>query len=282
MAQQAPTVQELLALIQKLRNQVDTLNKAATTGTTATTATVVFVDTPNTLEVENSIDYNTKQGASIYEQGCQALDDKAFTEGFSMSINQSVVFVEALHHKASQMGWNQGSKQITSFVNRDGNTIDIIKEYGQIDKVTLKTQCERFCKAGEADAQSRAKQNNTMMCICLGKTLTAPAQAKLLACYAEFTFYGVEYALLMYKIIMRLTTMDSVATNQTLRKNLQAWLAMSGFVPVGYTPQTTDICVCSRHVANVGPTRRRHSLNPFLPWTAFGPHFVISHSYLPQ
>ena len=101
MAQQTPIVQELLALIQELRTQVDTLNAAATT---ATTTTVVFADTPNTLEVENIIDYKTKQGASFYEQGCQALNDKALTKGFSMSINQSVIFVEALHRKASQMG----------------------------------------------------------------------------------------------------------------------------------------------------------------------------------
>ncbi len=45
------------------------------------------------------------------------------------------------------------------------------------------------------------------------------------------------------------------------------WLAMSGFVSVGYTPQTTDICVCCRHVNNVGLTRRQHSLKSafFLP-----------------
>ena len=60
------------------------------------------------------------------------------------------------------------------------------------------------------------------MCACLSKTLTASAQAKLLACHSEFTFDGIEYAPLMYKIIMRLTTMDSVATNQSLRENLQA------------------------------------------------------------
>ena len=32
-----------------------------------------------------------------------------------------------------------------------------------------------------------------------------------------------------------------------------SWLIKSGFVSVGYTPQTTDICVCRRHVDNVGP-----------------------------
>jgi hypothetical protein len=35
---------------------------------------------------------------------------------------------------------------------------------------------------------------------------------------------------------------------------------MSANVSVGYTPQTTDICVCRRHVGNVVPTRRRHSV----------------------
>jgi hypothetical protein len=131
-------------------------------------------------------------------------------------MTQSVVFVEALQRKCTLMGWNQGTKQITSFVNKDSKTVDIIKQYGQIDEATLKTQCENFCKPGGADAQSRAKQSNTMMCICLGKSLTAAAQAKLLAHRSEFTFDDVEYAPLMYKIIMRLTTMDSVATTQSL------------------------------------------------------------------
>ena len=138
-----------------------------------------------------------------------------------MTQAQTVVFVEALQLKCSQMGWNQGTKQITSFINREGRAVDIIINYGQINKATLKQQCERFCKPGEADAQSRAKQNNTMMCACLSKSLTADAKAKLLAHRSDFTFDGVEYAPLMYKVIMRLATMDSVATTQTLRDNLQ-------------------------------------------------------------
>ena len=67
------------------------------------------------------------------------------------------------------MGWNKGSKQITTFTNSAGVAVDIIKSYGQIDEATLKTACERFCKAGQADAESRAKQNNTMMSMCLNK-----------------------------------------------------------------------------------------------------------------
>ena len=41
-----------------------------------------------------------------------------------------------------------------------------------------------------------------------------------------------------------------------------SWLAMSAYVSVGYTPQTTDICVCCQHVMNVGPARRCHYLMP--------------------
>jgi hypothetical protein len=49
----------------------------------------------------------------------------------------------------------------------------------------------------------------------------ASAKASLLTYRNEYTFDGVEYAPLMYKIIMRLATIDSVATTQTLRDNLQ-------------------------------------------------------------
>ena len=144
MAAQAPTLKELLAQIQALQGQVNALVAAANAAPAAPVAAApaVFAATPNTLGVEDIIDYKTKHGLSIYERGCQALDDKALTEGFSMTLSQSVVFVEAFHSKATQMGWNQGSKAITSFTNRDGKTVDIIKEYGQINEVTLKTQCE--------------------------------------------------------------------------------------------------------------------------------------------
>ncbi len=59
------------------------------------------------------------------------------------------------------------------------------------------------------------------MAICLASSLTAEAQARLLTYCNKYTFNGVEYVPLMYKIIMRLTTIGSIATRQTLHKNLQ-------------------------------------------------------------
>jgi hypothetical protein len=60
-----------------------------------------------------------------------------------------------------------------------------------------------------------------MMSISLAKLLTADAQARLLTYQSKYTFDGVEYTPFMYKNIMRLATIDSVATSQTLHDNLQ-------------------------------------------------------------
>jgi hypothetical protein len=55
-----------------------------------------------------------------------------------------------------------------------------------------------------------------MMATCLAKSLTTNAQAPLLTYHSKYTFDGIEYAPLMYKVIMRLATINTVATTQTL------------------------------------------------------------------
>jgi hypothetical protein len=223
MENQQPTVQELQALIQVLQAQVQALQNAALAiqaAPAAAAAPVVFADMPQMLGVDDLIDYSTKRGQLIYDQGCKALDDKALTNGFNMIPNKTVVFVKAFQHHADMMGWTKGTKQITTFTNCDGKSIDIIKNYGQINEATLKTACERFCKAGEIDSQTRDKQNNTMMSNCLSNSLSMEAKVTLLTYRNDYTVDGVEYAPLMYKVIMRLTTIDLIATTQTLQDNL--------------------------------------------------------------
>ena len=113
---------------------------------------MTFAVTPQVLNTKDLIDYLTKQGSAIFDQGCKALDDKALANGFAMTPDQTVIFVEAFYHCAVPMGWTQGSKQITNFTKSAGVTVFIIKCYGQISNATLKTACERFCKVGEIDA----------------------------------------------------------------------------------------------------------------------------------
>jgi hypothetical protein len=155
MANQQPTIAELQALITTLQGQVAALQNAAPAAQAApaaATTQVVFAETPQTLGVDDLNDYLTKRGKDIYNQGCKALNDKALTDGFTMTSTKTVIFIKALERKADSMGWSKGTNQITKFTNRDGVDINIIKNFGQIDMATLKTVCERFCKAGEADS----------------------------------------------------------------------------------------------------------------------------------
>ncbi len=225
MAAPTLTTAKLMAIITMLQVQIVALQNAAPAAATAPlagAATVVVANTPQTLGANDLIDYLTKRGSIIFKQGCKLLDDKALTNSFAMTPDQTVIFVKAFRHRATTMGWNQGVMQITSFANSTGCQVDIIKSYGQINKATLKSACERFCKPGGVHSQIRAKQNNMMMIICLSKLLTADAQARLLTYRNKFTFDGVECAPLMYKTIMRLATINSITTTQTLRNNLQS------------------------------------------------------------
>jgi hypothetical protein len=185
MAAPTPTTAELMAIITTLQAQIVALQNAAP-------ATVVFADTLQTLNADGLINYSTKRGSTIIKQGCKLLDVKAFTDGFAMSPHQTIIFVKAFHPCADTMGWNQGAMQITLFANSAGCQVNIIKSYGQIDEATLKSACESFWKPGGVYSQTRTKQNNTMMSICLAKSLTADAQARLLTYRNEYLSDGVK------------------------------------------------------------------------------------------
>jgi hypothetical protein len=77
--------------------------------------------------------------------------------------------------------------------------------------------------AGCPDSRKAKQHDDEHLSICLEKLLKADAQARLFTYRNKFTFNGVEYAPLMYKIIMPLATIDSVATMQTLGHNPQSF-----------------------------------------------------------
>jgi hypothetical protein len=79
---------------------------------------------PQTTNAKELLDYLTKRGSSIYEQGCKAIDNKALTNGFGMTTDQTVVSC-----CATAIGWNTGTKQITTYANCGGTLVDLIKCY---------------------------------------------------------------------------------------------------------------------------------------------------------
>jgi len=209
----------------QLQNEVNVLQAAAAAapmpvGVPAAAAAaaipVVFAENPGRYDVEAIINFQTRLGTTVYDQGVKALPKE-----FDMKPESTVVFLQAFQARCTEIGWSEGTKNITKFANASGTVIDLVTQYGQIDSATLKTQCERFAKVGGADFGTRATQNNHMMSLCLSNTLTKDATARLSPYRAEYTFDGKVYAPLLFKIIMRLATIDSVATTEALRANLR-------------------------------------------------------------
>ncbi len=172
---------------------------------------------PATTNLEGLIDYSSKLGQSIYKQGCQKLTKD---EGFQMTPSTTAAFVKTFENCCSIMGWNQGVMRIAKFPNQQGLIINIVKNYGQIDEPTLKAHSNKFCKAVGAKFETRAAQNNHMMVQRIKKSLTVDSLAHLEPYQSQYMFEGVEYWPLIYKTIMRLATIDSVTTTETLRANL--------------------------------------------------------------
>ena len=84
-----PTTAELQALITTLQVQVAALVAASpaapAVAPAATGHTVTFAETPQTLNPDDLLDYLCKRGASVFEQGCKPLDNKALINGFGIT-----------------------------------------------------------------------------------------------------------------------------------------------------------------------------------------------------
>jgi len=213
----AEQIAALTAVVANLANAIAG-NQAPPAAAAPPVATVAFATSPGVAAVEELIDYTTKHGTNLYEQGTKALGTP-----FSMKASQVVIFKKELQDRASMMGWDKGTQNILKFTNKDGRQISLIAEYGQIDAETLKAACQTFITGINSD--KRAAQNNEQMWCCLYNSLTKEAKATLLTYKKDYEILvngeSKVVAPLMYKTIMRLATLDGNATITALRANLR-------------------------------------------------------------
>ena len=76
------------------------------------------------------------------------------------------------------------------------------------------------------DREERANQNNHMMAECILSSLTPECQLKLTQYEKEYTIGGTICAALLFKVLMRMSTMDSVATIKSESKKKDELVAM--------------------------------------------------------
>ncbi len=200
-----------------LRAQVQNLPEGSAAGSDAAGGTgaaplVTFAATPAMVNYQDLINYSTKVGMTIYNEGCEKL-----TTEFDMKSSGTLVYTTKLQAKCIKMGWDMSTQQINNCTNTAGSTINFVHQYGQINAATLQTQCKVFCKNTGTLFQARARQDNTMMSKCIMKMLTPAARVILLPFQGDYEIDNVIYAPLLYKKIMALATINSVATTKTLR-----------------------------------------------------------------
>jgi hypothetical protein len=133
-----------------LQTQLNTLQNSGATQQQAAAQQNVpqatsFALTPATTSLVGLINYSSKLGQSIYKQGCDKLTNE---EGFLMTPSTTLVFVKACENRCTIMGWNQGAQNVTKFTNHNAVPVNVVKNYGQIDKATLKAGCNMFCRVG--------------------------------------------------------------------------------------------------------------------------------------
>jgi hypothetical protein len=218
----------LTAANMTLMAQVQNLLKGTAAGSTAgggagAAPLVTFVATPAMVNHQDLINYSTKVGTTIHNEGCKKL-----TTEFDMKSSGTVIYTTELQAKCVKMGWHMGTQQIINFTNAAGSTINIVHQYEQINTATLQAQCKVFCKSTGALLQARARQNNTMMSKCIMKTLTPAARVRLLPFQGDYKVDNVIYAPLLHKKIMALATINSVATTKTLHSNTYLLLHHQG------------------------------------------------------
>jgi hypothetical protein len=163
-----------------LTAQVQNLSGGAAAGGTAgggarAAPLVTFAATPAMVNHQDLINYSTKVGTTIYNEGWEKL-----TTEFDMKSSGTNIYTTNLQAKCVKMGWHMGTQQIINFTNAAGSTINIIHQYGQIDMAMLWAQCKVIFKSTGALFQARARQNNRMMSVCIMKTLTPAARVRLL------------------------------------------------------------------------------------------------------
>jgi hypothetical protein len=127
----------LTAANMTLMTQVANLSGDAAAGGAAgggagAATTVTFGATPAMVNHQDLIDYMTKVGMMIYDEGCKKL-----TTEFDMKSSGTVVYTTKLQAKCVKMGWHMGTQKIINFTNAASSTINIVHQYDQIDGAML-------------------------------------------------------------------------------------------------------------------------------------------------
>jgi hypothetical protein len=93
--------------------------------------------TPGTHTVANIIDYSTRTGTALYEQGIKRLYEDE--EKFNLQNEKAPVFIRDVKLRVEKMGWDHDVQGITTYLV-DNERVDLIENYGLIPMREIQDQ----------------------------------------------------------------------------------------------------------------------------------------------
>jgi hypothetical protein len=184
-----------------------------------------FATTPGTHQATAIIDYSTRTGTALYEQASESLYEDE--EKFDLQNEKAPAFVREVKARAEKMGWTNDTQGITTY-QVDGENVDLIENYGLIPMNEIQDQSKPWYEVTGAKVNQRAAQNNAQMFEMLMSSLTQSAKNQVQVYKDEYLLSNagtpdkkVGNAAALYKVIMRLTTLDTKSTNKSLRDRLK-------------------------------------------------------------
>ena len=200
-------------------------NAPAVPAAAAAAPAVTFSLTPATNKVDDLIDLGSRWGGGVYQDATKGLFEKD-KDKFDLENSKVTSFQRLVEDRAKEMGWTSPNQGIVTYTVMEGGNnvpINIIRDYGRITIDQIRTQSEPFYLDTGAKSRQRAAQNNTMWAKALINSLTMKAQDQIAIYRSEYEVQGNPngdkfiLAPALWKVIMRLTTLDTKMTNTALR-----------------------------------------------------------------
>ena len=169
---------------------------------------VNFALAPALVE-DGVIDYSTRAGSKIYEAAVEALNIE-----FDCKPENLKPLLQKIRNRSMATGWDHILDIPTDLAEPD-QTTNLLGEYGLLTLEQVRAHAETY-----VNAAVRAAQDSFQLYMCLMKTLTKEAQAKIMLHADEYTVNGTASGTCLLKIIIRESHIDTNATTSFISQRL--------------------------------------------------------------
>ena len=167
------------------------------------------------------LDYRAKVDFDLYK-----LLTKPLTEILDGTEDSLFPWMEDLRDRCKEAGWNEEATGILSIPDNWDNPIEfksMLDDFGTIGLAEILANDNNYLHL-----ENRAVQDNSMLIVCITKSLSPETKKKLTSCRREYlTAGGEESAAAMLKVLIRECSLDTKATSTAIRAqmaNLPAYM----------------------------------------------------------